>query len=262
MSQAANLQVGDHVEVKQRDEAAHRRFKTYYGQVEVLHPKFITVTTTNGYRVTVNRHDITAKQAEINLKEAGEMLKKGSGELGRAEALISRDELIRQLQEGKTAGAIGQPYGFKAATIHNLKAKYAINLAELAKEQPQPAPQPIEDPTPTPAPTLALSGFLRFDGAKVDTSAITIGKKGIYITGDMTKSIEPNAKMTILLAKDGASLLLIPSTNGLPCRNDKSSGKMISTIKVVRAAEGMGLTLPARFNAEWDGGIGAWVGRR
>ena len=105
-----------------------------------------------------------------------------------------------------------------------------------------------------------LVGLYSESGCGKTKSALLIAKG---FTGDMAKVVGGGiGKMAILLAKDGSTIMLQPDEHGLPCRDDKSSGKMISCIKIVRAAEGMCLTLPARYSAEWDDGIKAWVGRR
>ena len=96
--------VGDRVEVKQQ--ITPRRFTRQEGQIIALLPRFVTVATDNGYRITVSRHDLAAGNAEITLKEDGDMYPEGSGELGRAKKAISRSELIKMLAEGMTARAI------------------------------------------------------------------------------------------------------------------------------------------------------------
>lgn len=95
-----------------------------------------------------------------------------------------------------------------------------------------------------------------------------IGKRGdITLTNALSREFEDGAKVGVYVNNKGSILVMKEEEDGIPLTrmyktSPRSMMRRCSCKEIGRALEQAGVTLPARFMAEWDADLGAWVGRR
>lgn len=131
-------------------------------------------------------------------------------------------------------------------------------------DEPAKEPEQANGPVKT---TLDLSCFIKFDGQKSQGRRgkwMSMGVRGeLGISHEIGKTLPESAMAEFYLNRKGTILVMRESINGIPLRktNKSEARKAFCHALKVKLQE-LGVKLPARFIAEWDAELGAWVGRR
>lgn len=116
--------------------------------------------------------------------------------------------------------------------------------------------------------TLDLSMFTWFTERNRNTKGrlgkwITVNKTGtINISAGIGCQLPTEVKMAFLLNKKGTILVMKPDPNGLLLRKStKSPARLANCAALRNKLIECGIKIPAKFTAEWDEELRAWVGR-
>lgn len=95
---------------------------------------------------------------------------------------------------------------------------------------------------------------------------ITVDKRGtVRLLSCVGSNFQPGDRVEFFLSPDKRQLAVrkVNSASGFKLRADsKSPAKMCNCAELRSLLQGAGIELPARFEAEWDEHLQAWVGRR
>ncbi len=115
--------------------------------------------------------------------------------------------------------------------------------------------------------TLDLSCFIWFNGQRSQGRRgkwMSIGVRGeVSISHEIGKELPEDTRVEFFLNKKGTILVMREKLNGLHVRQTKKSeARRVSCTSLKNTLLDLGVQLPARFVAEWEPELQAWVGRR
>ena len=116
---------------------------------------------------------------------------------------------------------------------------------------------------------LDLSSFVVFNASNAMTTRnaayITVTKTGkVTMSAEVGKRYRAGETIEVLFNQVGTILVIRSSGTGIRCRQNgkNSEGKIISCASAKVYLESNQIPLPARFRAEWEEELQAWVGRQ
>ncbi len=114
---------------------------------------------------------------------------------------------------------------------------------------------------------LDLSQFYKFDGQKSQGQRgkwMSMGVRGeISISHEIGRTLPDDAKAEFFLNRKGTILVMRESVNGISLRKTRKSESRRAGCHALKIKmQELGIQFPARFVAEWDPELRAWVGRR
>ncbi|WP_371366260.1 RNA polymerase sigma factor FliA [Sporomusa rhizae] len=169
--------------------------------------------------------------------------------------------LFQNLGEGQARfiDIIPDPTTTEGYNLYSKRGMPMANTRSTTKKVP-------EAPTVT---KLDLSSFIVFNANNAmvtrNSAYITVTKNGkITMSSEVGKKFKTGETLEILLNQAGNIIVVRSSTSGIRCRQNgkNSEGKIISCANAKLFMESKKMALPARFRAEWDEEILAWVGRQ
>jgi hypothetical protein len=115
---------------------------------------------------------------------------------------------------------------------------------------------------------LDLTAFIKFDASNAgtkDSYTISVLKRGqVTVSAAVGKGYDLGTKLEVLVNRKGNIIIVRPSNNGIACHSNGagSKSKALSCKSVINYFLDNGIELPARFRAEYDEALQAWVGRK
>ena len=120
---------------------------------------------------------------------------------------------------------------------------------------------------------LDLSEFMVFGAGRYKATSqsehwITISPRGdVRLSSRLGAHFQNGERIEVLLNRKGTILVLRPAPTGLSFRAERPEGKKTQAKRVCCKAlaeklKELGISLPARFRAEWNDELQLWVGRR
>lgn len=118
--------------------------------------------------------------------------------------------------------------------------------------------------------SLDLNEFLVFNGKDAFQGRrgkwLTVDKMGgVVVTHEIGKTLPVEAMVELRLNRRGNILVMKEAPGGLPAKPiypKRGMARRIPCAALKKTLLELGVTLPARFVAEWDEELKAWVGRR